>query len=351
MLFLVANILFALTLWALLFCVKDECKFIWSIYFMNILFTGSVAFDYLMTFQGKFSENILPEEIDSLSLSFLVDSLVVHRGGVAPNIAYTMAMLGGSPAVMATVGEDFEGYRAILEASGVNTRLMKVIPSLRTASFFATTDTKNSQLASFYPGAMSEAASQSLKDLKEIPELVVISPNSPDAMEKFVAECGELGIRYLFDPGQQIARMNGEELRPGVMGAWALFVNEYEFALIQKKTGLSKDEILEAVELVVVTLGENGVDVYVDSEVIHTGVCTTSEIKDPTGAGDAFRGGFLMGLSLGFDWAMCSRMGSLTAIYVLEAIGPQEHRFTPNEYVARFVDCYGDDVRLDVLLD
>jgi adenosine kinase len=324
-------------------------KFIGAL-FMDIIFTGSVAYDYLMTFQGKFSDNILPEEISALSLSFLVDSLVVHRGGVAPNIAYTMAMLGGAPKVMATVGEDFDSYRTILDASGVDTNLMKVIPSLRTASFFATTDHANSQLASFYPGAMNEAASQSLKDIKNKPELVVISPNSPDAMQKFVAECGELGIRYLFDPGQQIARMSGEDLKPGVLGAWALFVNEYEFALIQKKTGLSKEEILNTVELVVVTLGEKGVDVYVDGGVIHTSACDAVEIKDPTGAGDAFRGGFLMGLSLGFDWDLCSKMGSLTAVYVLEAIGPQEHRFTPEEFVARFEKCFGSDQRLNVLV-
>lgn len=317
---------------------------------MNIVFTGSVAFDYLMTFQGKFSENILPDEIESLSLSFLVDSLVVHRGGVAPNIAYTMAMLGGSPTVMATVGEDFESYRAILDASGVNTKLMKVIPSLRTASFFATTDRNNSQLASFYPGAMANAASQSLKELKDMPDLVVISPNSPDAMEKFVMECGELGIRYLFDPGQQIARMSGDELKPGVMGAWALFVNEYEFALIQKKTGLSKAEIFDAVEVVVVTLGSDGVDVYTEGELIHTAAFPPDDIKDPTGAGDAFRGGFLMGLSLGFDWGLCSKMGALTATYVLEAIGPQEHRFTPQEFVDRYATWYKDAHLLDVLV-
>lgn len=317
---------------------------------MNILFTGSVAFDYLMTFQGKFSDNILPEEMSALSLSFLVDSLVVHRGGVAPNIAYTMAMLGGNPAVMATVGEDFESYRAILEASGVDTRLMKVVPRLRTASFFATTDHANSQLASFYPGAMNEAASQSLKDLRKKPDLVVISPNSPDAMQKFVDESIELGIRYLFDPGQQIARMSGDELKPGVLNAWALFVNEYEFALIQKKTGLSKAEILDAVELVVVTVGEKGVDVYAEGEVTHTAACDDVEILDPTGAGDAFRGGFLMGLSLGFDWALCSRMGSLTAAYVLEAVGPQEHHFTPAEFVERFVATYGSDAQIEAML-
>src|SRR5829696_1138989 len=186
---------------------------------MDILITGSVAYDYLMTFPGYFKEQILPERLESISLSFLVDSMSKQRGGIAPNIAYTMALLGERPRVMATVGEDFEEYRAWLEAKGVDTSLMCVVPGVFTASFFATTDQASAQIASFYPGAMGFAATQSMQDLPSKPDLVIVSPNAPDAMMKFPAECRELGIGYLYDPSQQVLRLDGNEIARDMEGA------------------------------------------------------------------------------------------------------------------------------------
>src|SRR5512143_1378044 len=217
---------------------------------MDILLTGSVAYDYLMTFPGLFKDQILPERLASISLSFLVDSMSKQRGGIAPNIAYSMALLGERPRVMATVGEDFGEYRTWLEIKGIDTSLMQTIPGLFTASFFATTDQASAQIASFYPGAMGQAATQSLKDLSPRPDLVVVSPNEPTAMTKFAAECRELGINYLYDPSQQVLRLEGSELARDMEGAWFLFCNDYEYDLISKKTGWDLKEMLRHVKVV-----------------------------------------------------------------------------------------------------
>ena len=317
---------------------------------MDILLTGSVAYDYLMTFPGLFKEQILPERLESLSLSFLVESMSRQRGGVAPNIAYSMALLGTRPRVMATVGEDFEEYRAWLEAKGVDTSLMKVVPGVFTASFFATTDQTNAQIASFYPGAMGYAGSQSLKELPSKPELVLVSPNEPGAMTKFAAESRELGIPYLYDPSQQVLRLEGKEIARDMEGAYFLFCNDYEFGLISKKTGWSLDQILEHVNILVITRGKDGADLYAGSDTVHVPTVPEREIVDPTGVGDAFRGGFLAGYSRGFDWKLCGEIGSLAAVYCLEQNGPQSHSYSREEFVQRFRAHFDDGGKLDSLL-
>ena len=317
---------------------------------MDILITGSVAYDYLMTFPGLFKEQILPERLASISLSFLVDGMSKQRGGIAPNIAYSMALLGERPRVMATVGEDFGDYRAWLDAKGVDTSLMEVVPGLFTASFFATTDQASAQIASFYPGAMGVAATQSLKNLAVKPDLVIVSPNAPDAMMKFPAECRELGIKYLYDPSQQVLRLEGDELARDMEGAHFLFCNDYEFGLISKKTGWSLDQILEHVKVLVITRGKDGADLYMDGESVHIPTVPEDEIVDPTGVGDSFRGGFLTGYSQGFDWKLCGEIGSLAAVYCLEQRGPQSHSYTREEFVARFRRHFDDGGKLDVFL-
>ncbi len=318
---------------------------------MSIILTGSVAYDYLMTFPGHFRDHILVEKLDNISLSFLVESMVRLRGGNAPNIAYTLALLGKKPRLFATVGEDFEEYRLWLESRGVDTQWAKVVPGVYTASFFANTDRSNAQIASFYPGAMAYAAQLSLKDLDgERPELVVISPNDPEAMKRYVDECHALGLPYLYDPSQQIVRLSAEDLRKGIDGALALFVNDYEFALIQKATGLSAEQILEQVGFMVVTRGEQGAAVYAGGQEFHIPVAPPHRIIDPTGVGDAFRGGFLFGYSLGLDWETCGRAGALAATYCLEQQGPQGHAYTLEEFIQRFRDAYGDSGRLDTLI-
>ena len=317
---------------------------------MDILLTGSVAYDYLMTFPGLFKEQILPERLESISLSFLVESMSRQRGGVAPNIAYSMALLGERPRVMATVGEDFEEYRVWLEAKGVDTALMKIVPGVYTASFFATTDQANAQIASFYPGAMGHASSQSLKDLPSKPDLVLVSPNEPGAMTKFAAEARDLGIPYLYDPSQQVLRLDGQELARDMEGAKFLFCNDYEFGLISKKTNWSLDQILDHVNILVITRGKDGADLYAGHNTVHIPTVPEREIVDPTGVGDSFRGGFLAGYSRGFDWKLCGEIGSLAAVYCLEQNGPQNHTYTREEFVKRFREHFDDGGKLDSLL-
>ena len=317
---------------------------------MDILLTGSVAYDYLMTFPGHFHEQILPERLASISLSFLVESMSKQRGGIAPNIAYSMALLGERPRVMATVGEDFADYRNWLESKGVDTALMKVIPGEFTASFFATTDRISAQIASFYPGAMGYSATQSIKELEAKPDLVIVSPSAPDAMMKFPAECRELGIPYLYDPSQQVLRLEGNELARDMEGAQFLFCNDYEFGLISKKTGWSLDQMLEHVKVLVITRGKDGADLYAGGDSVHIPTVPEDEVVDPTGVGDAFRGGFLAGYSHGFDWKLCGEIGSLAAVYCLEQKGTQTHSYTRKEFVERFRKHFDDGGKLDGLL-
>jgi adenosine kinase len=317
---------------------------------MKIILTGSVAVDYLMSFPGYFREHILPEKLDTISLSFLVDRMTVQRGGVAPNIAYNIALLGGHPSIMATVGQDFGEYRQWLESKGIDTSLVKAIPGLFTASFFANTDRSNAQIASFYPGAMAHASELSFSELSEKPDLVVISPNDPGAMIKYAEECQQLGIPYFYDPSQQIVRLDGATLRRGIEGARALFVNEYEFGLVEKATGLSKAEVLQHVDFLVITLGKKGALIATRQQEITIPAFPPQTIQDPTGVGDAFRGGFLVGFSRGWSLELCGKMGSLAATYCLEQVGTQSHQYSPAEFVARFRTFYDDHGILDQLI-
>jgi adenosine kinase len=317
---------------------------------MNIVLTGSVAFDYLMTFPGYFREHILPDHLDHISLSFLVDSMVRRRGGIAPNIAYTLALLGQSSCLLATVGEDFADYRRWLEDLGVDTSAVRVIPGETTASFFANIDLSNAQIASFYPGAMAYASQLSLHELEgPRPDLVVISPNDPLAMIRYVKECQELGLPYLYDPSQQVVRLSDEDLCQGTEHALALCVNDYEFSMLQKRTGLRLSELLSQVQFTVVTRGEQGATIYTQACEYNVSIVPARRIVDPTGVGDAFRGGFLAGYARGWDWETCGRMGALAATYCLENKGPQGQAYTLNEFVARFRQHFDDGGKLDDL--
>ncbi len=318
---------------------------------MYIVLTGSVAFDYLMTFPGYFKDHILPDKLDSISLSFLVDSFRKRQGGIAPNIAYTMAILGEKPHILATVGEDFEEYRQWLENNGVDTSMMKVIPGEVTASFFCNTDRANSQIASFYPGAMGYSSQLSLKNWQgSPPDLVVVSPSDPQAMHQHVAECRELSIPYLYDPSQQIVRMTGAELRTGIEGALALFVNDYEFGLVEKMTGMQAAEMLEHLQFMVVTNGSKGSTVFSRENEFYIPVVPPEHIIDPTGVGDAYRGGFLTGYSHGLDLETCGQMGTLAATFCLECEGTQGHCYTLADYISRFRTHFDDHGQLDRLL-
>jgi adenosine kinase len=302
-----------------------------------------------MSFPGRFREHILPDRLDSISLSFLVDTMVRQRGGTAPNIAFTLALLGGKPKMLATVGSDFGEYRAWLESHGVDTSETVVVPEAFTASFFANTDRDNNQISSFYAGAMAYATRASLRNLAGKPDLVIISPNDPQAMDQYVRECKELGIRYLYDPSQQVVRVTGEELRRGVEGAHSLFVNEYEFELLQKHTGWSAEQIIAHTGFTVVTRGAQGAIIFADGKEHPIPVYPPKEILDPTGVGDAFRGGFVRAYLLGLDWETCGKVGALAAAYCLETRGPQEHHYTPTEFVARYREYFDDGGKLNIL--
>jgi adenosine kinase len=318
---------------------------------MNILLTGSVAYDYLMIFPGYFRDHILPDKLETISLSFLVETMVRLRGGTAPNIAYTLALLGLRPRLFATVGEDFEEYRAWLESKGVDTRWARVIPGVFTASFFANTDRSNAQIASFYPGAMAYASTLSIHELKgDLPDFVFISPNDPEAMKRYVIECQALDLQYLYDPSQQIVRLTSSDLELGIKGAHALFVNDYEFALIQKMTGMSPENMLETLRFAVVTRGDKGATIYHKDEEHEIPIIPPEHIADPTGVGDAFRGGFLSAYRYGLDLPICGKVGALAATYCLECQGPQGHSYTRSEFVTRYRRFFDDQGKLEVLV-
>ncbi len=318
---------------------------------MKIALTGSIAYDYLMSFPGHFQEHFLADKLDSISLSFLVDKMVKRRGGIGPNIGYTLALLGGSPILFSTVGQDFGDYRSWLEEKGVDTSGVQVIEDDFTASFFATTDKNNCQISSFYPGAMAYAAQVKLTEWRGDPlDLIVISPTDPGAMNQYIDEAAELGIPYLYDPSQQTVRLSGEELRKGVERAYALFVNYYEFCLIEKHTGLSLADIRDLVEILVITKGEEGSLIYSNGEEIEVSQVPPAAIIDPTGVGDAYRGGFLTGLSYKLDLELCGQIGALAASYCLETDGPQSHSYTPQEFIDRFRVHFDDSKKLDILL-
>lgn len=306
----------------------------------NIIVTGSIAFDYLMTFPGAFTELLLPDHLSRLSLSFLVDEMEKRRGGCAPNIAYTLALLGEKPRLMGTAGQDFSDYRQWLDAAGVDTTLVREVPDKFTASFFCSTDQKNNQIASFYAGAMAAADELSFRTVGGA-DLVIISPNDPKAMVQYAEECRTLGLRYIFDPGQQCARMNGDELRAGLVGANIVISNDYEFELIREKTGLDVDGLLAKSEAVVVTRGEHGSSIHLPGERIDVPAVRERRITDPTGVGDAFRGGLMKGLAVGADWETSGRLGSVAATYALEHVGGQSHAYTFEEFRERYEAEFG----------
>jgi adenosine kinase len=307
---------------------------------MNIIVTGSVAFDYLMSFPGRFTEHFLPEHMSRVSLSFLVDTMDKRRGGCAPNIAYTLALLGERPRLLATAGQDFGDYRRWLEAAGVDTSLVKEIDGKFTASFFCSTDVDSNQIASFYTGAMANAGELSFRTAGDC-GLTIISPNDPGAMLQYAEECRALGIPYIWDPGQQCARMSGDELRDGVAGAAIVICNDYEFELIRQKTTLDEQSLLDHAAALVITRGEEGCSIYTRSGRVDVPAVKPHRIEDPTGVGDAFRGGFMKGMALGVDYATCARMGSVAATYALEHLGGQSHAYTWDEFVQRLETHFG----------
>jgi adenosine kinase len=313
---------------------------------MRIVVTGSIATDHLMAFPGRFVESIVPEKLDSISLSFLVDRLDVHRGGVGANIAFGLGQLGVTSALVGAVGEDFADYRSWLERHGVDTASVHVSAEHHTARFVCTTDADHNQIATFYAGAMAEARNVELLPAVERlggVDLVVVGPNDPVAMVRHTQECRERGYRFASDPSQQLARMEGDDIRRLIDGAAYLFTNEYEAALTEHKTGWSSDDILGRVECRITTMGSKGARVERRGEPTVSVLCAPERAKvDPTGVGDAFRAGFIAGLTWGLSDQLCAEIGSMLATYVIETQGTQEYSFTADGFRRRFADAYGE---------
>jgi adenosine kinase len=314
---------------------------------VTIAVTGSIATDHLMRFPGRFSEQLLADHLQKVSLSFLVDDLVVHRGGVAGNMAFAIGTLGGDVALVGAAGQDFDDYRHWLESVGVDCESVLISETAYTARFVCTSDEDMAQIASFYPGAMSQARDIKLADVVSrigTPELVIVGPNDPDAMFLHTQECRNLGLAFAADPSQQLARLSGEEIRRLIDGATYLFTNDYEWDLLLQKTGWSEAEVMGQIGLRVTTLGPKGVDlVGSDGTFAHVGVVPEKHRDDPTGIGDAFRAGFLTGRSAGLSLERSAQLASLVAVLVLEAPGPQEWTWDHDEALTRLTDAYGGD--------
>jgi adenosine kinase len=307
---------------------------------MNIVVTGSIAYDYLMSFPGRFTEHLMPEHMSRVSLSFLVDTMDKRRGGCGPNIAYTLALLGERPRLMATAGQDFGEYRDWLEAAGVDTSLVRDVPGKFTASFFCSTDEDSNQIASFYTGAMANAGELSFRTAGPC-DLAIISPNDPAAMLQYAEECRTLEIGFIFDPSQQCARMSGAELRDGLTGAAVVICNDYELELIRQKTGLNEPDILALSQILIVTGGEKGCSIHTADRRLEVPAVPPRRIVDPTGVGDAFRGGLMKGLAVGADLETCGRIGSVAATYALEHLGGSNHAYTYEEFAIRYEEHFG----------
>lgn len=314
---------------------------------MTIAVTGSIATDHLMRFPGRFAEQLVADQLAHISLSFLVDDLVIRRGGVGGNIAYAMGVLGGSPLLVGAAGADFAEYRLWLESNGVDCSGVRVSDSAYTARFVCTTDEDMAQIASFYPGAMSEARDIELAALSKNAgglDLVLIGANDPEAMVRHTDECRLLGIPFAADPSQQLARLSGDDAKKLIEGATYLFTNEYEWGLLQQKTGLSEEEIRAQVGLRVTTLGAKGVEIVDgDGNWVRVGVVPERGKVDPTGVGDAFRAGFLLAHAAGLSLERSAQLGSLVAVYVLETVGTQEWTFQRDDAIKRLTEAYGKD--------
>jgi adenosine kinase len=319
---------------------------------MKIAVTGSIATDHLMHFPGRFASQLLADQLDKVSLSFLVDELVVRRGGVAANIAFGMGMLGLRPALVGAVGADFADYRSWLERHNVDCESVYVSETAHTARFVCTTDDDMCQIASFYAGAMSEARNIELSPVAERLggiDLVLIGANDPEAMIRHTAEARQRAIPFAADPSQQLARISGEQARALIDGAAYLLTNDYEKSLLEAKTGYSADDVLDRVGVQITTLGSKGVEISGRGITpIHVPCARELAKHDPTGVGDGFRAGFFAGLSWGLSIERSAQVGSLVATYVIETIGTQEYAIVPAEFAKRLAEAYGPDAPADL---
>jgi adenosine kinase len=310
---------------------------------MTVVATGSIAFDYILTFKGHFGDHILPDKAHVINLSFLVDSMQKRRGGVAGNYAYTLALLGHPAAVLATAGADGAEYRDWLQGLGIDCRGLRILPDEHTATGFTTTDLNDNQITGYYGGAMNRAGQLGLADTVPDPEAVIVGPNAPDAMLRLVHECRERGVRWVWDPAHQLPHMSKEDLEDGGRGAWILIGNDYEIELVRQRTGRSDEGLLELAEMVVTTFGRDGSEIATRDGVFKIPAAPATREVDAVGAGDAYRAGLVVGLLAGRGIDHAGRIASLAGSYVVEQTGTVEHAYTKEEVAHRFRKVYGED--------
>ena len=320
---------------------------------MSLLICGSIASDHLMTFQGRFKDSLVVDQLDKLSVSFLVDELEIRRGGVAPNMCFGLGQLGVRPVLVGAAGEDFAvDYRSWLERHGVDCSFVHISDTKHTARFICTTDSSMAQFASFYAGAMAESRLIELAPIVTqvgTPDYVLIAADDPEGMLRHTRECRQRGFPFIADPSQQLAFSEGDLIRDLIDGATYLFSNEYESHMIESKTGWSADEVLARVGTQVTTLGSDGVRILArDADPIEVKAMPGVNAVEPTGVGDAFRAGFLAGLEWGFGHERAAQVGCVLAAYVVETVGTQEYSFSADEFLARLEESYGEQAAADV---
>jgi len=308
----------------------------------EVVISASIAYDYLMSFGGSLADHIIPDKTHVISVSFLVESLKRIHGGVGGNICYNLSLLGVRPTLVGAVGSDFGPYMAELKAIGVDTSQILTYDDHLTASAFMMADMKNNQIASFYPGPSDFAAQIDGKVLGDAVPYTLLGATGPETMKKHAREFGASSSRLIYDPAFQIILLSGEDLAEGIAGAWATIGNDYEFAMLERKTGLSVDDIAAQCELVIVTFGEQGSELRQSGRTVKVPAAATRGVKDPTGAGDAYRAGLIKGLLLEQDLEIVGRIAGLTAVHAVENVGPQEHSYTPTEFVDRFDSAFPD---------
>jgi adenosine kinase len=307
---------------------------------MTVVCTGSIAYDYILTFKGRFKDHILMDKTHILNLSFLVDDLQKRRGGVAGNYAHNLALLGYPAAVLATAGTDAVEYRDWLVARGIDCRGLRLLEGELSATGFTTTDLDDNQLTGYYGGAMWRAAMLGLDDGPPAVDAVIIGPNDPGAMKRLVHECRERDVRFVFDPAHQLPMMSGEDVIDSTRGAWIVIGNDYELELIQQRSGLDVNGLLGLAEMVVTTLGRQGSRIATRLQTVEIPAASPAREADPTGAGDAYRAGLVAGLLRGLDLEGAGRVASLAATYAVEQVGTIEHGYTRAEFSARYLEAF-----------
>ena len=308
---------------------------------MTVVCTGSIAYDYILTFKGHFKDHILLDKTHILNLSFLVDDLQKRRGGVAGNYAHNLALLGYPAAVLATAGSDAAEYRDWLVARGIDCRGLRLLEGELSATGFTTTDMDDNQLTGYYGGAMWRAAMLGLDDGPPAPDAVIIGPNDPGAMKRLVNECRDRSVRFVFDPAHQLPMMSSEDVTDSTRGAWIVIGNDYELELIEQRTGRDEVGLLELAEVVVTTLGRQGSRIATRAQTVDIPPAPPIRESDPTGAGDAYRAGLVAGLLRGLDLAAAGRVASLAATYAVEQVGTIEHSYSPPEFSTRYREAFG----------